>query len=619
MEKIHKTGWCTLAIGMVCLALTAGCTSLDQKRRPTPQPSEPPVAIPESAVPLKAASPNGVRYASNEEPMNPALRMPVEPISTSTVSGGGSVSIKVSDSEKVATPMGAPSSAPMSSSPPPPPRPDGSDASVRILPPPGGELPVTLHVDDADIHKALEIISRQANVSIIVSPGLTGKVTVDFQNMPLRKALNAIARVNNAEVQEKDGILFISTVKEARTIEAFHLPVRIYTLKYARAADMVLMIKPLLSSEGGAKTSASPDSKVGLIGTTASVSQTGGIGSTGDIQAGGNSNSGGEYLVVSDYEEVLKRVDAAVAEMDIQPIQVVIEAIIVQVTLTHGMDLGASFGLVDASGRALGVLGDGALINAATGFTPATVVTAAGKMVSGFSGDTYGLKYGFVSNNVTGFIQALETAGEVKVLATPRICVLNKQSGQVLVGKMLGYQTTTTTTTSTSATVNYMSVGTQLRIRPFVNDDGVIRMEVHPERSSGVIDSNGIPQPFVTQETSNVLMHDGQTMVIGGLIDNENDQTSTGLPFLSDIPWIGFLFRHTTTLNTKNELVVILTPRICPRDNLAAYNGLEAATLGLDKRVSHCPVGEKRDSKNLYELLQQQTCNPPAVVPPCKP
>ena len=490
---------------------------------------------------------------------------------------------------------------------------------MRILPPPGGEVPVMLHFDNTDIRKALEMISRQANVSIVVSPGVTGSsVTGDFQNMPLSKALDTITRMNNAEVQNKDGVILISTVAEARKIESLHLPVRIYHLKYVRAADMLIMIKPWLSKDGGATTSTSPESKSGLVNNTASVSQSGSIGSMADIQAGGNSNAGGEYLIVSDYEEVLKRVDAGIAEMDAQPIQVVIEAVIVQVTLTKGMDLGASYGVLDSSGKALGVVGSGALINGATGFTPATVVTNAGKLVAGFAGPSYGSQYGITSNNVTAYISALETYGTVKVLASPRIWVLNKQSAQVHLGQMLGYATTTITTTGNTQNVQYLGIGTQLRIRPFVNEDGVIRMEVHPERSSGQLDDNGIPQTTISQVTSNVLMHDGETMVIGGLIDDENGDNWTGVPFLSRIPVIGYLFRHTTTSKTKKELVVILTPRICPHDNLTAYNGIgQPEALGLTKSVSQCPCAEKRDGKNLYELLQDQPACPPVAVPPC--
>ena len=95
------------------------------------------------------------------------------------------------------------------------------------------------------------------------------------------------------------------------------------------------------------------------------------------------------------------------------------------------------------------------------------------------------MKFGWVGGSTTGFIQALETLGETKVLAAPRLLVLNKQRAEVHLGDQLGYVTSTQTQTSTTETVNFMPTGTQLRLRPFVSSDGMIRMEIHPERSSG--------------------------------------------------------------------------------------------------------------------------------------
>ncbi len=190
-----------------------------------------------------------------------------------------------------------------------------------------------------------------------------------------------------------------------------------------------------------------------------------------------------------------KTVDRVIAQIDVQPVQVLIEAVIVQVNLTKGMDLGVNFAVLDGAGKALAVMGDGAAINAAAGFTPASVLAAGGKLASGYapSPATNGLKFGFVSNSTTGFITALETFGETKVLACPRLLVLNKQRAELHIGKQLGYQTSTVSQTSTTQTVNFMNVGTQLRLRPFISSDGMIRMEIHPERSTGALDGQRHP------------------------------------------------------------------------------------------------------------------------------
>ena len=132
----------------------------------------------------------------------------------------------------------------------------------------------------------------------------------------------------------------------------------------------------------------------------------------------------------------------------------------------------------------------------------------------------------------------------------------------------MGYQTSTVSQTSTTQNVQFLNVGTQLRFRPFVSSDGWIRLEVHPERSTGEIDTNGIPQTNTSQVTTNVMIPDGATIVIGGLMDTEVDTNWQGVPFLSRIPLLGYLFRHTIDDTPKKELVVLLTPHIwkpqCP-------------------------------------------------------
>ncbi len=264
--------------------------------------------------------------------------------------------------------------------------------------------------------------------------------------------------------------------------------------------------------------------------------------------------------------------------------------------------------------RALGVVGNGAVINAAAGFTPASVITPLGKLAgdpfSGFSENASGLKFGFTGTNTTGFIKALETLGETKVLACPRLTVLNKQRAEIHLGDRLGYATTTQTQTSTVQKIEFTDVGTQLRSRPFIYSDGNIRMEIHPERSSGIIDSEGIPQINAAQVTTNVLVPNGTTLVIGGLIDNEIEKQQNGLPVLSRLPWIGWLFGDWEDHVKKKELIVILTPHIWRPDCPEGLNHLgPPRALGLDRRVSQCPLGQAKDGPSLYEI--------PPPCPPC--
>ncbi len=475
---------------------------------------------------------------------------------------------------------------------------------------------VTIHVDNMEVRKTLEMLSRQANMNILVSPGVTGTITLDLRDLSVDDTLNAIAELCRLKVRRDGNLIYVSTVQEWKLAEEDNLPIRVYRLNYVKSTDIQEMVQKLLSNKG--VFTASPDSEIGLTSDASKASE--GV-STKAVKAGGNSMAGGEIVIVQDYESVLEKVDRVIAEIDVQPIQVMIEAVIVSVKLEKGMELGVNFGLLDGAQQALAVAGSGTAINAATGFLPAAVVTEAGKVagtpISGFARDNGGLKFGYVQKDTTGFIHALESLGETKVLACPRLFVVNKQRAEIHLGDRLGYATSTQTQTSTVEKVEFTDVGTQLRLRPFISSDGMIRLEVHPERSSGVIDSAGIPQISGAQVTTNVIVPDGKTLVIGGLIDDEEQDTRDGLPFLSRLPWIGWLFGQTDDKVTKKELIVILTPHIwhpqCPEglDYLGALR-----SLGLERRVSQRPRGELRDGPSLYEIPPPGCPYPETGAPP---
>jgi type II secretory pathway component GspD/PulD (secretin) len=227
---------------------------------------------------------------------------------------------------------------------------------------------------------------------------------------------------------------------------------------------------------------------------------------------------------------------------------VLIEAVIISVNWEHDRELGVNFAVVDNMAQMLGTIGTGTALNGNVGFSPTRLLTATGAIAGGspadplgFAGGTNGIKFGFVSNNVTGFVRALETLGSTKILASPRILVLNKQRAEIQLGARLGFQTLSQNFTSTIQQVQFLNTGTLLRLRPFVSDDGMVRMEIHPQRSSGTV-TNNIPNQQTAELTTNVVVPDGATLIIGGLMEDEDDFQMQGLPLLSRVPALGYLF-----------------------------------------------------------------------------
>ncbi len=276
-----------------------------------------------------------------------------------------------------------------------------------------------------------------------------------------------------------------------------------------------------------------------------------------------------DLIVVKDYTENIENVRKLLKEIDRRPQQILVEATIVRAALSEDNALGIDFtvlGGVDFStltnagataGQALsgaildntkaGTINDKGFAGASTGFTQGV--------------GTGGLRVGVIRNNVGAFLSALETTGHTHVLANPKILALNKQKGEVIVGKKTGYLTTIVTESTAVQSVEFLETGTRLIFRPFIGDDGFIRMEVHPEDSDGGL-VNNLPVKTTTEVTSNVMVKDGHTIVIGGLFRETNGVDRGQVPFLGDVPGIGPLFRRQHDQTSREEIIILLTVRI---------------------------------------------------------
>jgi hypothetical protein len=320
---------------------------------------------------------------------------------------------------------------------------------------------------------------------------------------------------------------------------------RIYRPNYVKAADLQVLFTPLISTEG--KITVSVAAQIDIPAD--------------QVKTGGNGFAGAEAVIVRDYETILQQLDEIFAEVDVKPLQVAIEAMILSVKLSDNYKFGVNFeALRDRntvrliSGTPLGSLDD---INFSNG----------------------GLNFGFLDASLGMFIDCLEDYGDTNVIASPRLMCLNKQRAEIQIGEELGYVSTTVTESSSTQTINFLSVGTLLRIRPFIGNDGLIRLEVHPELSTGVVDVQqglSLPSKSVTQVTTNVLCPDGCTIVIGGLIREDLSNSIKQIPLLGSTPYIGWLFRRKIEDVVRNEIIVLITPRIVSEP----FMGEEGAKLG---------------------------------------
>jgi len=194
------------------------------------------------------------------------------------------------------------------------------------------------------------------------------------------------------------------------------------------------------------------------------------------------------------------------------------------------------------------------------GRVPGTPITT-----QGFAFLGSGLRVGISSGNLQGFLSALESVTDVTVLANPKILALNKQEGSVLIGRNLGYRQTSSISaagTEVQGEVKFLPTGTQLVFRPYIANDGYIRMDIYPKDSTAEIDSDGVPQETTTELQTNILVKDGETIVIGGLFRDVVTTVRSQVPLLGDIPVIGALFRSKSDAVQRQEVIILLTTHI---------------------------------------------------------
>lgn len=455
------------------------------------------------------------------------------------------------------------------------------EPKARIVPthPGEGDGRLSINLQDADIREVLELLSAQGNLNILASNTVQGKVTASLNGVDLDSALDAILRSTGLVARREGKFIYVGTPQDFEAIEQTldRVGTRVYRPNYVAAQEMQALIQPLISPKVGVVTVSTP-SEVGIAANP--------------DKAGGNAFAGGEVVLVRDYEAVLAQIDQVVAEIDVRPTQVAIEAMILSVKLTDKDKLGINWQLLREKQHLKLAIGtpDQSL--------PTTFTTG-------------GLAFAFMDQNLGAFIEALEELNETNVIATPRLMVMNKQRAEIQIGRQQGYVSSTVQTeTSTTASMQMLDTGTILRLRPFISPDGLIRMEVHPELSSGEVvekAANLVPDKEITQVTSNIMVRDGSTVIIGGLMREELKLGGTQIPLLGNLPYVGTLFRKRDETTERHEILVLITPHIvydpeagC-EGNKAAYEFHRRQAVFAEKMN---PLGKASVARRYFRLAQ---------------
>jgi type IV pilus assembly protein PilQ len=439
---------------------------------------------------------------------------------------------------------------------------------------------VDLHVQDEDLAMVLQMLSIQTQKNIITGKGVTATVTANLYGVTFYEALDAILHANGYGYIEKGNFITIYTNDELKVIqEASRVKtIKVIDLNYLNAVDAAAFVQSILSPEGQITTNGKALAfKVSDSGPT-----------------GGEDYAQSSQMLVNDWEENVIAIEEILKQLDTKPVQVLVEAVVLHTTLTEenawGVDvsvlgaldyndfiplggtLKAIEGLVSGNGSGSVLRGDGpqsAVVQNTGGRGPGT------------------LKFGLVSGDVSVFVRMLDQVSDTKIVSKPNILTLNRQASRVLVGRKVGYLSTTATQTSTTQTVEFLDTGTQLYFRPFVSSDGMIRMELKPQISEAVIrdatDATGaavtIPDEITNEITTNVMVRDGQTIVLGGLFRESTTASRSQIPFLGDLPMVGAAFRGNDDLTERTEIIFMVTPSILNDKQLIAQADRASSTV----------------------------------------
>ena len=418
---------------------------------------------------------------------------------------------------------------------------------------------VDLVVNETEVTQVLEMLAIQSRRNIIASNSVAGVVSANLYDVTFNEALESILRVNGYGYVEEGNFVYVYTIDELETIEKARRKTqsRIFELQYLSAADADEFVKPLLSSDG----------KAAFRGTVEAGFQP----SMDD--GGGDSYAWSSKLVINDYPDNLEAIGILLKELDTAPMQVVVEATVVQTKVDEDNEFGVDFtalsniNIGSITGGPLAAANN--LISGSFGTTNATAVTSGvGQTNTAVSG---GLKAGVIKDHVGAFLRVLDQVVDTTVLARPRVTCLNRQRAEVLIGTRVGYLSTKQTETSTTQSVEFLDTGIQLVFRPFISPDGMIRLELRPSVSSATLRTDGgqsVPDEITQQLMTNVRCRDGETIILGGLFRESTVITRNQVPILGDIPLIGGVFRGQDDQVDKEEIIFLLTPSIIPDERL---------------------------------------------------
>ncbi|MCA9255965.1 MAG: hypothetical protein KDA33_10025 [Phycisphaerales bacterium] len=444
---------------------------------------------------------------------------------------------------------------------------------------------ITLNVPKANVRDALRLVAEHGGLNLTVGPEVDGEVSVYLTNATIETALEAIARNADLEYSVSDGI--VSVKKKPERIPLNELPpppveTRVFTLRAADAARVRDALVYALTPYG--KMGVYNDNSGDRYSTLSLSQLEGDVGESGtrgqplsSTTAGGQTSQNGgatitqsnaqnaRRLVVTDTPENLDRIADLVATLDTLPPQVLIEARIVEMSTDLQRQMGIDWDInVLANGP---VLNHELPLHMEAGFASGDQIR---RTANGTANSSVGLSLGTVDfSRLMGMLRIHASDNAIRLLANPRLLVFNNHSASILVGERYPLLESNVSEFGivTESLDTYIPVGVQLEVQPTIMLDGRVSMMIHPVTSAlgdDVVGTTGIRVARIrTRELSTrVIMGDGETIALGGLISDRKTRNVNKIPGLGDLPGLSALFRQENPASERIDLIVFVTARV---------------------------------------------------------
>lgn len=394
---------------------------------------------------------------------------------------------------------------------------------------------VTLEFADAEVRKIFQLLSEVSNKNFVLGDEVTGAISLKLVNVPWDQALDIILDTKGLDKREEGNIILIrgkgkfkSLLDEEQEIrkaalKSEPLETRMFDVNYADIAGIVTQFTAL-KTDRGVITSDARTNKV----------------------------------IVKDVKTALDDMAMLLKNLDVPEKQVMIEARIIEASTSFTKSLGIHWGLYTDPNIG-GGLGINNLQTSFGGLTSTDPMTSDGftQVPGAFTDIAFGTIGANVKLNMR--LNAAATAGLVKIISTPKVATLNHKTAKITQGQQIPY----TSATSDKIETKFVEAALSLEVTPHINANGTIVLKIDakndaPDRQTSV----GTPPINKKQATTEMLLRDGETTVIGGIYVDRDTEGADGVPWLMDIPFIGHLFKSTNTEKSKSELLIFITPRI---------------------------------------------------------